>query len=201
MSAQRVIFASLAMVLAMPAPSLGQTPGSGPSGRPPQSQGSQPQRTQPQPQRTQPQPQRAQQPQPTSQTRREPAQTERRDRSGLPAYGGQDSYRPGKQPPLVQRNHDGGRDRETYRKIYRSEHHYRVRPYVRPRGWYSHDWILGEILPSLFWTRSYWIVQYWLYDLPIPPVGCIWVRYGDDALLIDQRTGEVIMVIYDIFYY
>jgi Ni/Co efflux regulator RcnB len=30
--------------------------------------------------------------------------------------------------------------------------------------------------------------------------GTVWVRYGDDALLIDQYTGEVIQVAYGIFW-
>lgn len=126
--------------------------------------------------------------------------TSRRAGADLPSYGGQDSYRTGVKPPVVQERHDSSRDRETFRKVYRAEHRYDVRPYVRPRGWYHRDWVLGDILPVLFWTRSYWIISYWLYDLPIPPVGCIWVRYGNDALLIDRQTGEVIQVIYDIFY-
>ena len=101
---------------------------------------------------------------------------------------------------VVQQRHDAQRDRDWYRHTYRAEKRYRIRPYVRPRGWYAYNWALGEILPPLFWARSYWIVSYWLYGLPIPPVGCIWVRYNHDALLIDRRTGEIIEVIYDIFY-
>ena len=33
-----------------------------------------------------------------------------------------------------------------------------------------------------------------------PPYGAIWVRVGDDALLIDQYTGEIIEVDYGVFY-
>jgi len=123
----------------------------------------------------------------------------RRENPEIKTYPGQDSYRSGKRPPLVQRRYDSLRDRELYRHTYRAPRRYHIRPYVRPRGWFLYDWTLGEILPPLFWTRNYWIVDYWLYGLPIPPNGCIWVRYDHDALLIDRYTGEVIEVIYDIF--
>ena len=33
-----------------------------------------------------------------------------------------------------------------------------------------------------------------------PPPGTVWVRYGNDALLIDRYSGEVIQVVYGIFY-
>ena len=32
--------------------------------------------------------------------------------------------------------------------------------YQRPSGWYSRHWTFGEILPSLFWTRNYWLNDY-----------------------------------------
>ena len=35
------------------------------------------------------------------------------------------------------------------------------------------------------------------YGLFTPP-GLIWVRYDDDALLIDQYTGEILQVRYDV---
>ena len=58
----------------------------------------------------------------------------------------------------------------------------------------------GDILPGAFWASSYWIADYWLYALAPPPPGYVWVRYGADALLIDRSTGEVVEVIYGIFY-
>lgn len=79
-------------------------------------------------------------------------------------------------------------------------HRYHWRPYVRPHGWYYRRWVFGERLPLIFWTRNYWITDYWMFGLEIPPLGCEWVRYGNDALLIDTRTGEILQVIYGVFY-
>jgi Ni/Co efflux regulator RcnB len=72
--------------------------------------------------------------------------------------------------------------------------------YVRPEGWYYRRWSYGEFLPWLFWTQNYWLSDYSYFGLPYPPPGCVWVRYGDDALLIDRYTGEIVEVIYGLFY-
>jgi Ni/Co efflux regulator RcnB len=49
-------------------------------------------------------------------------------------------------------------------------------------------------------VRDYWLVDFAIYDLPPPPFGAVWVRVGFDALLIDDETGEIITVAYDVFY-
>jgi Ni/Co efflux regulator RcnB len=72
--------------------------------------------------------------------------------------------------------------------------------YVRPPGWYYHRWSFGEFLPGFFWTHNYWINDYGYFGLPYPPPGCIWVRYGDDALLIDRYNGQIVQVVYGLFY-
>lgn len=72
--------------------------------------------------------------------------------------------------------------------------------YRRPAGWYSHRWTFGEFLPAAFWIRDYWLIDFAVYDLPPPPFGAVWVRVDHDALLIDEDTGEIITVAYDVFY-
>jgi Ni/Co efflux regulator RcnB len=94
------------------------------------------------------------------------------------------------------------RDRR-YSQYYRSfnaQRRFRVGSYYRPSGWYYRRWTYGDYLPSLFWSSRYWLNDYYAYDLTPPLPGTIWVRYGDDALLIDQYTGEVIQVAYGIFW-
>jgi Ni/Co efflux regulator RcnB len=75
-----------------------------------------------------------------------------------------------------------------------------ARAYVRPPGWYAHRWVYGERLPRNFFVSDFWITDFGVYGLMAPWDGYEWVRYGDDALLIDVETGEVIRVEYDIFY-
>src|SRR6185437_6110794 len=72
--------------------------------------------------------------------------------------------------------------------------------YRRPHGWYYRRWNYGDFLPALFFGQDYWISDYRDFDLPYPPEGTVWVRYGNDALLVDEDTGEIIQVIYGIFY-
>jgi Ni/Co efflux regulator RcnB len=72
--------------------------------------------------------------------------------------------------------------------------------YVRPAGWYYRRWTLGAFLPAIFFVQQYWIPDYAVFALDPPPPGTVWVRYGDDALLVDRYTGEIIQVVYGIFY-
>jgi Ni/Co efflux regulator RcnB len=72
--------------------------------------------------------------------------------------------------------------------------------YDRPDGWYYRRWGYGEYLPGAFWARDYWLTSWWLFDLAIPPYGFEWVRYGDDALLVNVYTGQILEVEYGVFY-
>jgi Ni/Co efflux regulator RcnB len=78
--------------------------------------------------------------------------------------------------------------------------HFRGGVYHRPPGFRYRRWSFGDFLPSLYWGSSYWINDFYYYDLMPPPAGTVWVRYGDDAVLIDRFTGEVIQVEYGIFF-
>jgi Ni/Co efflux regulator RcnB len=89
---------------------------------------------------------------------------------------------------------------DAFRRAFNAPRHYHHGSYHRPSGYYAHRWTLGEFLPALFFTRSYWIDDYSDFDLSDPPDGTHWVRYGNDALLIDEDTGEVIQVVYGMFY-
>ena len=72
--------------------------------------------------------------------------------------------------------------------------------YHQPQGYYVHHWTWGETLPPAFWVRDYWLTDYVVFDLFPPPPGAVWVRVGPDALLIDQFSGEIIEVEYNVFY-
>lgn len=92
-------------------------------------------------------------------------------------------------------------DWNNYHRSFRAPHRYRApQPYHRPPGFTYRRWSYGQFLPSIFWGRDYWLDDWNDFGLMNPPPGTIWVRYGDDALLIDRYTGEVIQVEYDIFY-
>ena len=88
----------------------------------------------------------------------------------------------------------------NYHQNFNAGRRFHAGGYVRPTGYYDHHWTWGETLPSLFWSRQYWLMNYGAYDLPPPPFGAIWVRVGGDALLIDQDSGSIIEVDYGVFY-
>lgn len=108
--------------------------------------------------------------------------------------GRTDYRRPGYGP---RRDYSGFRD---YHRGYNSSRRFRAPSYRRPAGWYDRRWTFGEILPGLFWSSTYWLNDFDVYDLPPPPYGTVWVRNYNDALLVDRDTGEIISVRYGVFY-
>jgi Ni/Co efflux regulator RcnB len=71
--------------------------------------------------------------------------------------------------------------------------------FVYPRGYSYRRWSIGALLPLFFLSAPYYVD--WDYiGLPPPPPGTAWVRYGPDALLVDQYTGRVIDEAYGAFY-
>ena len=87
-----------------------------------------------------------------------------------------------------------------YHRTFSAPHRFRAPAYQRPSGWSYRRWSYGDFLPSLFWGQQYWLNDFNDYDLPPPPPGTVWVRYGSDALLIDRYSGEIITVEYSVFY-
>jgi Ni/Co efflux regulator RcnB len=90
-------------------------------------------------------------------------------------------------------------NRATYQHNYQAARKYSIGPYHRPAGWVSHHWGYGDRLPRAYWGAQYLIGDYWLFALEVPPAGYEWVRVGDDALLIDVNTGEVLQAEYGAF--
>jgi Ni/Co efflux regulator RcnB len=86
--------------------------------------------------------------------------------------------------------------------VYRGQAFERVRtaPFVYPPGWGDRRWEVGAFLPPFFLVRDYWYPDWGLIGLPPPPPDYQWVRYGSDLLLVDLTSGEVIDVVYDVFY-
>ena len=90
-------------------------------------------------------------------------------------------------------------DRGAYQHNYQAARSYHIGAYRRPSGWVDRRWGYGQILPRVFWAPQYFIADYWLFALEVPPAGYEWVRYGADALLINVSTGEVLQAEYSVF--
>jgi Ni/Co efflux regulator RcnB len=107
------------------------------------------------------------------------------------------TYQPGHTPPRIR--NAPRLDFHVWHRNFNAPRHFHNQPYNRPHDWYYRRWTFGMVLPILFWSQDYWISDYWNYDLPDPPYGYVWVRYGDDALLVNVRSGYILQVEYDLF--
>ncbi|MFZ2996910.1 RcnB family protein [Sphingobium sp.] len=91
-------------------------------------------------------------------------------------------------------------DWNSYRSRYGDR--YRLGDYRAPRGWnYGYrQFSVGIVLDRLLYSNSYWLNDPSSYRLP-PAYGTLrWVRYYDDAMLVDIRDGYVVDVIHDFFW-
>ena len=82
-----------------------------------------------------------------------------------------------------------------------NRHVYRPGRYYAPR--YSRGYSrlsIGFTIGSPYYASSYWINDPWAYRLPSVYGPYRWVRYYDDVLLIDIRTGHVVDVEYNFFW-
>jgi Ni/Co efflux regulator RcnB len=90
-------------------------------------------------------------------------------------------------------------DRGAYQHNFQAARTYHIGPYHPPQGWSNRRWAYGQVLPRAFWAPEYFIADYWLFGLEVPPGGYEWVRSGDDALLVDTNSGEILQVEYGVF--
>lgn len=90
--------------------------------------------------------------------------------------------------------HDWRRWREYNRGLYRTGYYY------DPFGFGYHRFGLGWQIWPAYYSSRYWLNDPYQYRLPYVGYPYRWVRYWDDAVLVDTRTGRVVDVIYDFFW-
>ena len=92
------------------------------------------------------------------------------------------------------RRYDWRRHRDRNRFIFR------IGFYSDPFGYSYRRFGLGSYLYPSYYQSNFWINDPWQYRLP-PAYGPYrWVRYHNDALLIDIYSGEVVDVIHGFFW-
>ncbi|QIK78927.1 ATP-dependent RNA helicase [Sphingomonas piscis] len=129
-----------------------------------------------------------------------------RERSGtsLPRQGSQAPVRVGRNDSRVNHRwsgdwrHDRRYDWRDYRNRNRSRFH--LGAYFDPFGWSYQRFNVGWRLWPDYYSSRYWINDPGFYRLPPAYPGTRWVRYHDDALLVDTWSGEVIDVVYAFFW-
>ena len=77
---------------------------------------------------------------------------------------------------------------------------YRLGRYSDPYGWGYRRWAAGYRLWPTYYGSRFWLEDPWMYRLP-PAYGPYrWVRYYDDALLVNVYTGHVVDTVYNFFW-
>lgn len=89
-------------------------------------------------------------------------------------------------------------DWRDYRRAHRDV--YRQPAYVGPRGWAYRPLAPGYRLERGYYAPRYVIADPYRYRLPVVRGSLRWVRYGNDVLLVDTRTGRVRDVYRDFFW-
>lgn len=96
-------------------------------------------------------------------------------------------------------------DKREYREDWReyrqkNQAAFRKGTWAAPRGYRYTPVRVGVNLNPAFYGNRYWINDPYTYRLPRAAVGTRYVRYGNDVLLINARTGRVLQV-YSRFFY
>jgi len=87
---------------------------------------------------------------------------------------------------------------QDYRRTNRNV--YRLPRYEGRYGYSYRRWSPGYRFDPFYYGSSYWINDPFYYRLPPAYGDYRWVRYYDDAALVDIRTGEIIDIIYSFFF-
>ena len=92
------------------------------------------------------------------------------------------------------RRYDWSRYRNQHRSLFR------FGIYSDPYGFGYNRMMPGWSMWPNYFQSNYWLNDPWMYRLP-PAYGPYrWVRYWDDALLVNTYTGQVVDVVYDFFW-
>ena len=91
-----------------------------------------------------------------------------------------------------------GNDWQDYRRTHGDV--YRRGEYRGPRGYAYRGLTVGYQLAPAYYGRSYWVDDFGRYRLPAPGAGLRWIRYGNDVVLVNMRTGRVVRVINRFFW-
>ena len=98
--------------------------------------------------------------------------------------------------------HDWRKDKRYDWWHYRSRYGslYRLGYYRDPYGWGYRRWSAGYSLWPSYYGSSFWLDDPWMYRLPAAYGPYRWVRYYDDALLVNIYTGQVVDTVYNFFW-
>ncbi|HEU0043143.1 RcnB family protein [Sphingomonas sp.] len=120
----------------------------------------------------------------------------RRDLQDARRYGDRRDVREARQE-LREDRRELREDRRDYR---RSDRGYNRGNYNAPRGYRYRPVTVGYRFQPSYYGRNYWVNDWNQYRLARPGYNQQWVRYGNDVVLVDIRTGRVLRVQNRFFY-
>ena len=77
---------------------------------------------------------------------------------------------------------------------------FRLGFYYDPFGWGYQRYNIGWRMWPSYYGSNFWLNDPWQYRLPYAPPGYRWIRYYDDAILVDTWDGRVVDVIHNFFW-
>ncbi len=89
-------------------------------------------------------------------------------------------------------------DWRDWRRDHRND--YRRPAYAGPRGYAYRPVAVGYRFQPAYYGRNYWVTDYNRYRLSAPGRNQQWVRYGNDVVRVDTRSGRVLAVNRDFFW-
>lgn len=91
-------------------------------------------------------------------------------------------------------NDDWRAYRNSHRQVFQRGY------YSAPRGMRYRPITVGYTFQPAFYSSRYQLTNYNAYRLPNPGYNHRWVRYGNDAVLVDIRSGRALRVISGFFW-
>ena len=89
-------------------------------------------------------------------------------------------------------------DWRDYRRAHRDD--YRRPVYAGPRGYRYRPVTIGYRFAPTYYSSRYYITDPVRYRLPVAVGPTRWIRYGNDVVLVNIRTGRVLEVNRDFFW-
>jgi Ni/Co efflux regulator RcnB len=116
---------------------------------------------------------------------------ERRELREAQMYGDRRDVREERRD-LREARREARQDWRDYRRSHREV--YNRRAYVGPRGYVYRPVAVGYRFAPSYYSSRYVIADPYRYRLPVALRGTQWVRYGNDVVLVNMRTGRVLEV-------
>ena len=122
---------------------------------------------------------------------------DRQDVAAARRYGNPGDVRAARQE-LREDRQETREDWRDYRRTHGGD--FRRGGYAGPRGYRYRPVNVGYRFAPEYYGRNYWVNDWQRYRLQRPGYGQQWVRYGNDVVLIDLRSGRVATVFNSFFY-